>query len=178
VLKIIRGKEVWKTNNNLIFVVFLFLIVILIGCIDGRDNQTLSTFPKTKNYENYVGGNTIDNSSIVVGSEKHATSIAPFLGYINVNETKYIKYRNKEIKISFISNGKVKRVNVTIGESCSKEIKIGNRVDGRGIYFTFCGMHFSIKPVEWVKRENELIPFYEKSWNTTQIFVKIVEVKN
>ncbi len=172
VLKIIRGKEIWKTNN-LIFIVFLFLIVILIGCIDGRINQTLSTFPK-----NYVGRNMTDNSSIVMRNEAHATSIAPFLGYINVNETKYIKYRNKEIRISFISNGKVKRVNVTIGESCSKEIEIRNRIDGCGIYFTLCGMHFSIKPVEWVKRENKLIPFYEKSWNTTQIFVKIVEVKN
>ncbi len=166
----------WKFNNVLpIFIVFtaLAILVSVTGCIskpgDISRNETLATPVIT------------DATPIITADKTPSTgqtqfdSPAPKELYINAGEFYQFTYHGRNITINYTSAYPTQIVKITFDGTeriIRKELTDSPNVT----YWSEGKFTFNLKPVLWEIRDGQRIPFYEKTWNTTELYFKVFKL--
>ena len=134
-----------------------FLIVLIIGCV-----QKPGIVP-TNQTPGKIQGEDIPP--------------APKQLYISEGQSEQFTYWNHNITIDYISSYPMQTIEITID---GIEKKIVKEISGSpgGVYWNEENLSFSLRPVAWETRDGKRIPFYEQSWNTTELYFEVFkEVK-
>ena len=113
-------------------------------------------------------------SAIFLGclGSKTQVSPAPYMGYLKVGENTTFKYSGKSVKIDFRSENDYSVFTIEV-DGTEKMLKVKKDSEGKAISDTISGLHIVIKPVEWEERNGQLVPIYEKSWNSSEVYFEI-----
>ncbi len=130
------------------FVLFLIIMILASGCIQGPDTNN----------------NSID----------HTTEIppAPKQIYLKEGQNDHFAYWGHNITIDYVMSSPTQTIKITVDGS-EKEITKEISDNPRGVYWNEKNLIFSLKPVMWEKRDGNMVPIYEKSWNTTELYFEI-----
>jgi len=98
---------------------------------------------------------------------------APMQVYLRVGHSEQFTYWNHNITINYKSASPKQLATITVdGEE--KDIEVELTADPRGIYWRNGNLSFALKPVVWEIRDGQRIPFYEKTWNTSELYFEVV----
>ncbi len=98
---------------------------------------------------------------------------APKQIYISVGQVEQFTYLGHNFTINYSSAYPLQTLKVSL-DGIDKKIQ-KELTDGRGIYWNERGFNFAIKPVSWEIRDGQRTPFYEKNWNTTELYFEVSE---
>lgn len=130
--------------------VMIFLIVLIMGCV-----QKPGIVPKDQAPEKIPG-----------------IPPAPKQLYISEGQSEQFTYWNHNITIEYISSYPIQTIEITLDGIGKKIVREISESPG-GIYWTDGNLSFSLRPVTWETRDGKKIPFYEKSWNTTELYFEV-----
>ncbi len=98
---------------------------------------------------------------------------APKQAYLKVGHSEQFAYWGHNIEINYTSAEPKQIVEVEVdGALRSLEKELTDSPDG--IYWKVGNLSFTLKPVTWEMRDGRRIPFYEKTWNTTELYFEVV----
>jgi len=98
--------------------------------------------------------------------------VAPFVVYLKSGNGANFTYLGYNVEVNYFTCKNRSYIVVEVNGD-KKVFKRNFSDDPHGIYWRKDQILISIKPVVWVYRNGERIPVYEKSWNTTEILVKV-----
>ncbi len=94
---------------------------------------------------------------------------APKQLYITVGQSEDFTYWGHSIAINYTSAYPDQIVQVTV-DGVEKTFQRGLSESPTGIYWKERNLSFVLKPVLWETRDGQRIPFYEKTWDTTELY--------
>lgn len=98
---------------------------------------------------------------------------APKSFYITAGQSEEFTYWNHNIVISYLSASPEQTVEITVdGEKRTIEREL--TADPRGVYWEKGNLSFALKPVLWEVRDDQRVPIYESTWNTTELYFEVV----
>jgi len=130
----------------------IFLIVLVIGCVQKPDIVPTNQAPET------IQGEDIPP--------------APKQLYISEGQSEQFTYWNHNITIDYISSYPIQTIEITV-DGIEKKIVKEISESPRGIYWNDLNLSFSLRPVAWETRDGKRIPFFGKSWNTTELYFEV-----
>jgi len=97
----------------------------------------------------------------------------PYGIFIKERETAVFNYWNHSFSIEYVS-ANPQRVVVLMDNEIIKEIVKDVNDSPRGVYWSYDGFNFELKPVvRKVNEEGRAIPYYEETWNTTELYFEV-----
>ncbi len=94
---------------------------------------------------------------------------APKQLYITVGQSEQFTYWGHNIVIDYTSAYPDQIVQVTV-DGVETTFQRGLSESPTGIYWKDGNLSFTLKPVLWETRDGQRIPFYEKTWDTTELY--------
>lgn len=130
----------------------IFLIVLITGCVQKPGIMPTNQAPEK------IQGEEIPPE--------------PKQLYISEGQSEQFTYWNHNITIEYISSYPIQTIEITLDGIEKKIVKEISESPG-GIYWDDENLSFSLRPVTWETRDGKRIPFYEKSWNTTELYFEV-----
>ena len=106
-------------------------------------------------------------------AEPQVVSAAPGEVYIKAGQSAHFAYQGYRIDVSYLSAYPEHRVKVRV-DGAEKDIVVNITAPPRGIYWKEHNLSFSLKPVVWELRDGKMVPVYEKTWNTSVLYFRVV----
>lgn len=124
-------------------------------------------------YKALVIGGIIAMVIIGISSGQGDVSPTPKSFFIKVGEENSFTYWNHNISVNYLS-ANPQRVVVKVDENVIKDINKSIDDFPRGVYWNSDNLRFELKPVIWrVNEEGKKIPYYEETWNTTELLFEV-----
>jgi|GEM_PF-1483402 len=117
-----------------------------------------------------ISENSIDENQSP--SETTDVAPAPWQTYIKAGKYEQFVFWGNNITIDYISAYPVQIIEITFNGS-EKIIRKELTDSPGGVYWTEGNISFNLKPVVWEKRDTQMVPIYESTWNTSEIFIAI-----
>lgn len=92
--------------------------------------------------------------------------------YIEAGQLEQFTYRGHNIAVNYTSAHPTQIVKVTLDGS-ERIIQKEPTENPIGMYWKEGNLSFTLKPVVWEIRDSQKIPFYEKTWNTTELYFEV-----
>jgi hypothetical protein len=97
---------------------------------------------------------------------------APKQAHLKVGQSEKFTYWGHNITVNYTSSYPDQIVKLTL-DGKEKNIEVELNASPRGIYWQEDNLSFALKPVVWEIRNNQRVPIYENTWNTTEIYLEI-----
>ena len=111
----------------------------------------------------------------IPNNEKPATPLptkvppAPQQLYMKAGQYENFSYWGHTIAVNYSSAYPTQKIKVTVDGS-EKVLQKELTDSPNGIDWNDGNLSFTLKPVVWEKRDNQDIPIYESTWNTTEVY--------
>lgn len=92
--------------------------------------------------------------------------------YIKEGHIEKFTYWGRNITINYISAYPTQRLVVTV-DGVEKTFQKELTDNPAGIYWKESNLNFVLKPVQWEEKDGQNIPYYEKTWNTTELHFEV-----
>ena len=136
-------------RNALVILALLIFLTFLAGCVSPNDKIVNNETPATP--------------------LPTCVPIAPQKVYIKAGQHQNFSYMGHTVAFNYITAYPSQTFSVTVDGS-EKVIQKELADDPKGIDWSEGNLSFTLKPVIWEKREDQNIPIYESTWNTTEVY--------
>lgn len=137
----------------------LVFIIILSGCIATPNGSE--------------PGETANTKEAVEGPQEPShVPTAPLQFYLHPGDTKAFTFMDLEIEVTYISAQPKQLVRVKANDE-ERLIEVDLDDTPTGISWKINDVSFELKPVIWETRDGQEIPFYERTWNTTELYFEV-----
>lgn len=145
-----------RSNSINISHLFLYIIsatvIITVGCVSEPGN--------------------ISNNETQPTSHTFDIPPEPRQFYIKEGHIENFTYWSRNITINYISAYPTQRLVVTV-DGVEKTFQKELTDNPAGIYWKESNLNLVLKPVQWEEKDGQNIPYYEKTWNTTELYFEV-----
>jgi len=98
---------------------------------------------------------------------------APMQSYLKAGEVEHFTYWKHNITINYLSSKPKQMIKVNV-DGAERTFQKEHTDNPRGIYWREGNLSFALKPVVWERRDGEIVPIYERTWGTNEIYFEVL----